>query len=70
MMSEMIFTLDIGTRSVIGLLIEDHGDSYKLIDYVMKEHSKRSMIDGQIHDIALVADVIKSQNRTRESTLN
>ncbi|BAM47034.1 hypothetical protein AXY_09020 [Amphibacillus xylanus NBRC 15112] len=59
MMSEMIFTLDIGTRSVIGLLIEDHVDSYKLIDYVMKEHSKRSMIDGQIHDIALVADVIK-----------
>lgn len=59
MMDNMIFTLDIGTRSVIGLLLEANGKKYKLIDYCMHEHSERSMLDGQIHDIVLVSEVIK-----------
>lgn len=59
MMDNLIFTLDIGTRSVIGLLLEANGKNYKLIDYVMHEHTERSMLDGQIHDIVLVSEVIK-----------
>ena len=59
MMDNLIFTLDIGTRSVIGLLLEANGKNYKLIDYVMHEHTERSMLDGQIHDIVLVSKVIK-----------
>src|SRR5699024_7323976 len=58
-MENIIFTLDIGTRSVIGLLLEANGKKYKLVDYVMHEHAERSMLDGQIHDIVLVSEVIR-----------
>lgn len=58
-MDNTIFTLDIGTRSVIGLLLEVTNQGYKLIDYVMIEHTERSMLDGQIHDVVLVSEVIK-----------
>ena len=58
-MENIIFTLDIGTRSVIGLLLEANGKKYKLIDYVMHEHAERSMLDGQIHDVVLVSEVIR-----------
>ncbi|MBU5593691.1 pilus assembly protein PilM [Amphibacillus sp. MSJ-3] len=58
-MDNTIFTLDIGTRSVIGLLLVENDQGYKLIDYVMIEHEERSMLDGQIHDVVLVSEVIK-----------
>ncbi|WP_440896127.1 pilus assembly protein PilM [Amphibacillus sp. Q70] len=58
-MDNTIFTLDIGTRSVIGLLLEVNDQGYKLIDYVMIEHEERSMLDGQIHDVVLVSEVIR-----------
>ncbi|WP_112181661.1 cell division protein FtsA [Paraliobacillus zengyii] len=57
-MNEYIFALDIGTRSVVGLILEQTDEHYKLIDYVMQEHEERSMLDGQIHDVVAVAKVI------------
>ncbi|WP_066195039.1 cell division protein FtsA [Gracilibacillus timonensis] len=57
-MNKPIFALDIGTRSVIGLLMEKIEDKYHLIDYYMLEHHERSMLDGQIHDVVSVADII------------
>ncbi|QGH35354.1 cell division protein [Gracilibacillus salitolerans] len=58
-MNEQMFALDIGTRSVVGLLMEKQNDQYHLIDYHMVEHDERSMLDGQIHDIVSVAKVIQ-----------
>ncbi|SHN04725.1 pilus assembly protein PilM [Gracilibacillus kekensis] len=58
-MTEHMFALDIGTRSVVGLLMEKRNDLYHLIDYYMIEHNERSMVDGQIHDIVSVAQVIQ-----------
>ncbi|WP_182201112.1 cell division protein FtsA [Paraliobacillus salinarum] len=58
-MSEQIFALDIGTRSVIGILLHQTDDNYTVIDYVVREHKERSMLDGQIHDVVSVATVIK-----------
>ncbi|WP_018933597.1 pilus assembly protein PilM [Gracilibacillus lacisalsi] len=58
-MNEQMFALDIGTRSVVGLLMEKKNDQYQLIDYHMVEHDERSMLDGQIHDIVSVAKVIQ-----------
>ncbi|WP_067841505.1 cell division protein FtsA [Amphibacillus sediminis] len=58
-MNDMIFALDIGTRSVIGLLLEETDQGYQLIDYEIVEHQERSMLDGQIHDVVLVARVIE-----------
>ncbi|CQR48161.1 Cell division protein FtsA [Paraliobacillus sp. PM-2] len=58
-MSEQIFALDIGTRSVIGLLLHQTDTSYTITDYVVREHTERSMLDGQIHDVVSVSKVIK-----------
>ena len=55
-----IFALDIGTRTVVGLLAEKTENGIKLIDMESAAHEKRSMTDGQIEDIEAVAQVIKS----------
>src|SRR5690625_3460213 len=58
-MSDRIFALDIGTRSVVGLLMEKVGANYEIVDYCVKEHAERSMLDGQIHNIVAVSDTIQ-----------
>ncbi|WP_339061416.1 cell division protein FtsA [Tepidibacillus marianensis] len=56
-----IFALDIGTRSVIGVIIQPLDDGkFQIIDIKMKEHKDRSMLDGQIHDVVAVAETIQS----------
>ncbi|GAB2554112.1 cell division protein FtsA [Gracilibacillus alcaliphilus] len=57
-MNKPIFALDIGTRSVIGLLIEQVDQHYQLIDYYILEHEERAMLDGQIHNVVAVAESI------------
>lgn len=58
-MGEPIFALDIGTRSVTGIILESLDNKFKVIDYYMKEHTERSMRDGQIHNVVAVAQVIQ-----------
>jgi cell division protein FtsA len=56
-----IFALDIGTRSVVGIiLIENEQKQYEVIDILSQEHKERAMLDGQIHDVPAVAAVISS----------
>ncbi|MFE1628439.1 cell division protein FtsA [Brevibacillus reuszeri] len=57
--TELIFSLDIGTRSVVGLIVEADGDQFRVLDCAIREHDERSMLDGQIHDIIAVAKVIQ-----------
>ncbi|WP_284139859.1 pilus assembly protein PilM [Virgibacillus sp. LDC-1] len=57
-MNDLIFALDIGTRSVTGIILKKSEDTFELIDYHMVEHKVRSMQDGQIHDVVKVAEVI------------
>ncbi|MCA1319907.1 cell division protein FtsA [Bacillus tianshenii] len=54
-----VFALDIGTRSVVGLLLEQQNEQFKVLDMVTKEHEERAMLDGQIHDILAVSKVIE-----------
>ncbi|MGD8192301.1 cell division FtsA domain-containing protein [Brevibacillus ginsengisoli] len=56
--NERIFALDIGTRSVVGLIVEPCEDQFRVVDCVIQEHNERSMLDGQIHDVVAVAKVI------------
>ncbi|MBQ9947095.1 MAG: ATPase [Oscillospiraceae bacterium] len=56
---DIIFALDIGTRTVVGILAQKTDDGYKIIDMETAVHEKRSMTDGQIEDIEAVAQVIK-----------
>jgi cell division protein FtsA len=53
-----IFALDIGTRSVVGVILQEKDGSYQILDMIMKEHHERAMLDGQIHDVLAVAKVI------------
>ncbi len=57
---ETIFALDIGTRTVVGVLAEKTSSGYKVIDMETAAHKSRSMTDGQIEDIEAVAAVVKS----------
>ncbi|WP_062110198.1 cell division protein FtsA [Bacillus niameyensis] len=66
MNNERIFALDIGTRSVVGLILEQSGEQYKVVDLTVKEHKARAMQDGQIHDIVAVAEIISEVKTTLE----
>ncbi|PRO65408.1 cell division protein FtsA [Alkalicoccus urumqiensis] len=66
MTSPLLFGLDIGTRSVVGLLLEQNGNSYHVTDMVRLEHTERSMLDGQIHNVLEVAETIKQVKQTLE----
>ena len=62
---EKIFALDIGTRSIIGIVAEKNADGQlSIIATRREEHKTRAMLDGQIHDVPQVAAVI---NRVRDS---
>lgn len=54
-----IFALDIGTRTVVGLILEEKNQKFEIIDMLSIEHEERSMLDGQIHDVLSVSKVIK-----------
>lgn len=56
---EKLFALDIGTRSVIGIVAENRSDGLKIIATERQEHKTRAMEDGQIHDVPQVAAVIE-----------
>lgn len=58
-LSSKIFALDIGTRSVVGIILEEENQQYRVVDILMKEHKERAMIDGQIHNVLYVAELIK-----------
>lgn len=55
-----LFALDIGTRSVVGIILEEtSNESFHVIDILSIEHSERAMLDGQIHDVVAVSKIIK-----------
>ncbi len=57
-MQKKLFALDIGTRSVVGIILESDGDQYLVTDIISKEHTERAMLDGQIHDVVAVSKII------------
>jgi len=56
---QFVFGLDIGTRNVVGTVGVMEDEQFRVVAQYAMEHSTRSMIDGQIHDIAKVAKTIK-----------
>ena len=54
----LVFGLDIGTRSIVGTVGYMFNKKFHVIAIQSKLHETRSMLDGQIHDIAAVADTI------------
>ncbi|WP_333859903.1 cell division protein FtsA [Clostridium sp.] len=67
---DIIFSLDIGTRSVIGTVGILKDKKFHVIAEKCIEHEERAMVDGQIHDVALVANVVNTIKGELEKDLN
>ena len=68
--SEMIFALDIGTRSIIGIVGRVEDERFRVLAIEKEEHGKRAMLDGQIEDIAQVAKVARRVTDRLEEKLD
>ncbi|KRQ86763.1 Cell division protein FtsA [Caloramator mitchellensis] len=68
-MNNLKFALDIGTRTVVGVAYTFEGDKIKIIDEEIIEHRKRAMLDGQVHDISAVSEVVLDVKKNIESRL-
>lgn len=65
-LSSKLFALDIGTRSVVGIILQEENDHFHVEDILVKEHKERAMVDGQIHNVMYVADLINEIKRELE----
>lgn len=63
---KLVFALDIGTRTIVGIIGEQIEDKFRILDIEVAEHYKRAMIDGQIEDIEQVAKVAKAVREALE----
>lgn len=68
-MLKTVFGLDIGTRSVVGVVGHREGDRFVVQALELREHETRAMLDGQIHDIAKVAGTVTLVKEALEQTL-
>lgn len=55
---DKVFVLDIGTRVVIGLLMQKSDNGYEILASARAEHTQRAMYDGQVHDVDEVAKAV------------
>lgn len=65
----IIFGLDIGTRSIVGIVGHEQPEGFKVLASHVELHETRSMIDGQIHDIEQVAKTIIKTKLALEAKL-
>ncbi len=68
--SDLVFSLDIGTRKVVGIVAEKAADSLKIIDVEIVEHKTRTMLDGQIHNINEVAKIVTAIKENLQKRLD
>lgn len=66
---DLIFALDIGTRTVVGIVGFYENEYFKVIAAEIYEHKSRAMLDGQIHDINKVAEVVGEVKGRLETAL-
>ncbi|HBV81857.1 MAG TPA: cell division protein FtsA, partial [Lachnospiraceae bacterium] len=61
---ELVFGLDIGTRSIVGTVGYRQGERFVVVAQEIRQHETRAMLDGQIHDInrvsAIIADIAQA----------
>ena len=67
---QLVFGLDIGTRSIVGTVGYMNGGSFHVVAQYAKEHETRAMIDGQIHDIGKVGETIAYVKEQLEEAIN
>ncbi len=67
---QTIFALDIGTRSIIGMVGTVENEKVRIIAIEREEHTERAMIDGQIENIDKVAALAGKVKQRLESKLH
>lgn len=66
---QLVFGLDIGTRSVVGTVGYKTGETFHVVAQCERKHDTRSMLDGQIHDIERVGRTIKEVKEDLEKII-
>lgn len=63
----MVFGLDIGTRSIVGTVgYKNNETNFTVVAQYTKFHDTRAIIDGQVHDIEKVAETILAVKKELE----
>ncbi len=70
MNDQLIFALDIGTRTVVGLICKQTDDKLEVLAHHVEVHKDRAMKDGQIHDVGQVAHVVNKVKENLEKKVN
>jgi len=66
----LIFGLDIGTRSIVGTVGYLKGEEFHVAAQCVREHETRAMLDGQIHDIMKVGETIRVVKESLEEEIS
>lgn len=64
---QLVFGLDIGTRSIVGTVGYRKGERFCVVAQCSREHETRAMLDGQIHDIGKVGEIIRQVKQQLEA---
>ena len=67
--AELVFALDIGTRSIIGVAGRVVDERLEVLAIEKEEHGRRAMLDGQIEDIGQVAKMARRVTERMEQKL-
>lgn len=66
---QLVFGLDIGTRSIVGTVGYRTDDTFHVVAQCERKHETRAMLDGQIHDIEKVGNTIKGVKNDLEAII-
>lgn len=66
---QQVFALDIGTRTVVGVVAVSREGCLEIIAQDAVEHRGRAMYDGQIHDIPQVAQAVARVKASLEQAI-
>lgn len=67
--SHLIFAMDMGTRSIVGLVCVPEGERLRVLTTEIAYHPQRDMLDGQIHNIEGVVNTAKEVIKNIEKRL-
>ena len=66
---KLIFALDVGTRTIVGLVGYSEKGKIRILHVETAEHPARNMLDGQIHNIEGVAETALTVKKKLEKKL-
>jgi cell division protein FtsA len=66
----MLFALDIGTRTVVGVTAQETEKGIEILDFEIVEHEERAMLDGQINDVPKVTKAVQRVRKALEERNN